>query len=87
MYLFSELQIIPLLFLFLLWGTGGWLMTLRWFDLEPHERGFHRVWDRAGGCKLAGEFYGALPADVYCLLGLCLADLGVGSCFCLAIEA
>jgi hypothetical protein len=40
MYLFSELQIIPLLFLFLLWGAGGWLMTLRWFDLEPHERGF-----------------------------------------------
>jgi hypothetical protein len=40
MYLFSELQILPLLFLFLLWGAGGWLMTLRWFDLEPHERGF-----------------------------------------------
>lgn len=40
MYLLSELQIIPLLFLFLLWGLGGWLMTLRWFDLEPHERGF-----------------------------------------------
>ncbi|HJR79395.1 MAG TPA: hypothetical protein VJ821_04930 [Anaerolineales bacterium] len=40
MYLFSELQIIPLLLLFLLWGVGGWLMTLRWFDLEPHERGF-----------------------------------------------
>lgn len=40
MYLFSELQIVPLLFLFLLWGLGGWLMTLRWFDLEPHERGF-----------------------------------------------
>lgn len=40
MYLFSELQIVPLLLLFLLWGVGGWLMTLRWFDLEPHERGF-----------------------------------------------
>lgn len=40
MYLFSELQVIPLLFLFLLWGIGGWLMTLRWFDLEPHERAF-----------------------------------------------
>lgn len=40
MYLFSELQIVPLLFLLLLWGIGGWLMTLRWFDLEPHERGF-----------------------------------------------
>jgi hypothetical protein len=39
MYLFSELQIIPLLLLFLLWGVGGWLLTLRWFDLEPHERG------------------------------------------------
>lgn len=39
MYLFSELEIIPLLLLFLLWGIGGWLMTLRWFDLEPHERG------------------------------------------------
>ena len=40
MYLFAELQIVPLLLLFLLWGIGGWLMTLRWFDLEPHERGF-----------------------------------------------
>lgn len=40
MYLFNELQVIPLLLLFLLWGLGGWLMTLRWFDLEPHERGF-----------------------------------------------
>ncbi len=39
MYLLSELQILPLLLLFLLWGVGGWLMTLRWFDLEPHERG------------------------------------------------
>jgi hypothetical protein len=40
MYLFDELQIIPLLLLLLLWGLGGWLMTLRWFDLELHERGF-----------------------------------------------
>jgi hypothetical protein len=40
MYLFSELQIVSLLLLFLLWGVGGWLMALRWFDLEPHERGF-----------------------------------------------
>ena len=40
MYIFAELQILPLLLLFLLWGLGGWLMTLRWFDLEPHERGW-----------------------------------------------
>lgn len=40
MYLFSELQIIPLIFLFLLWGIGGWLLTIRWFDLESYERGF-----------------------------------------------
>jgi hypothetical protein len=39
MYLFSELQVIPLVLLFLLWGIGGWLITLRWFDLEAHERG------------------------------------------------
>src|SRR5512134_367314 len=39
MYLLSELQVIPLVLLFLLWGIGGWLMTLRWFDLEAHERG------------------------------------------------
>jgi hypothetical protein len=39
MYLFSELQVLPLLLLFLLWGLGGWLMTLRWFALESHERG------------------------------------------------
>ena len=38
MYLFSELQIAPLLLLCLLWGIGGWLVTLRWFDLEAHER-------------------------------------------------
>ena len=40
MYLFSEFDLLRLLLLFLLWGVGGWLMTLRWFDLEPHERGF-----------------------------------------------
>src|SRR6266540_4074692 len=40
MYLLSELQIVPLLLLLLLWGIGGWLITLRWFDLESHERGF-----------------------------------------------
>jgi hypothetical protein len=39
MYLFSELQILSLLVLFLLWGAGGWLMSLRWFELESHERG------------------------------------------------
>lgn len=39
MYLFSELQTLPLILLFFLWGIGGWLMTIRWFDLEPHERG------------------------------------------------
>ncbi|MDQ2692704.1 MAG: hypothetical protein M3Y68_11765 [Chloroflexota bacterium] len=40
MYLLSELEIVPLLFLLLLWGISGWLLTLRWFDLELHERGF-----------------------------------------------
>ena len=39
MYLFNELQVLSLLLLFLLWGIGGWLLTLRCFDLEPHERG------------------------------------------------
>ncbi|HSL43249.1 MAG TPA: hypothetical protein VK897_07450 [Anaerolineales bacterium] len=39
MYLLSELQIIPLFLLFFLWGLAGWLMTIRWFDLEDHERG------------------------------------------------
>jgi hypothetical protein len=39
MYLFAELKIFPLFLLFLLWGLGGWLMTLRWFELESHERG------------------------------------------------
>src|ERR1041385_8510614 len=39
MYLFREFQILPLFLIVLLWGTGGWLMTIRWFDLEPHERG------------------------------------------------
>ncbi len=40
MYLFHELHIIPLMLLFLLWGVGGWLLTLRWFKVEDHERGF-----------------------------------------------
>lgn len=39
MYLFNELQILPLTLLFVLWGVGGWLLTIRWFDLEAHERG------------------------------------------------
>ncbi|HET9910257.1 MAG TPA: hypothetical protein VFQ13_00135 [Anaerolineales bacterium] len=39
MYLFNELQILPLILLLVLWGVSGWLMTLRWFDLESHERG------------------------------------------------
>ncbi len=39
MYLFNELQILPLVLLLFLWGFSGWLMTLRWFDLEGHERG------------------------------------------------
>jgi hypothetical protein len=39
MYLFNELQILPLTLLFVLWGVGGWLLTFRWFDLESHERG------------------------------------------------
>jgi hypothetical protein len=39
MYLFNELRIIPLVLLCLLWGFGGWLMIIRWFDLESHERG------------------------------------------------
>jgi hypothetical protein len=40
MYLFSELQIIPLFIFLLLLGAGGWLLTLRWFHLEAHERSF-----------------------------------------------
>ena len=40
MYLLNELDVLPLLLLLLLCGVGGWLMTLRWFDLEPHERSF-----------------------------------------------
>jgi len=39
MYLFNELQVIPLFLLFFLWGIAGWLTTIRWFDLESHERG------------------------------------------------
>src|SRR5512138_375196 len=39
MYLFNEIQIVPLFLLFLLWSCAGWLLTLRWFDVEPPERG------------------------------------------------
>jgi hypothetical protein len=40
MYLFRELDILPLLVLLALWGVGGWLVTLRVFDLEPRHRSF-----------------------------------------------
>ncbi|GAB4415222.1 MAG: hypothetical protein Kow002_00140 [Anaerolineales bacterium] len=39
MYLFSELNIFPLLILFILWGIGGWLMLARHFDVDSTERG------------------------------------------------
>ena len=39
MYLFSELQLVPLILLLLLWGAGGWLLTIGWFDPESHELG------------------------------------------------
>jgi hypothetical protein len=39
MYLFSEINLINILLLLALWTLGGWLMTLRSFDLPSHERG------------------------------------------------
>ena len=39
MYLFSELNILPVLFLLALWTLGGWLMLARTFDLPAAERG------------------------------------------------
>ena len=47
MYLFSELELIPLIALLMLWAVGGYLITARAFDLStrwgqsgyPHERG------------------------------------------------
>ena len=38
MYLFNELNFIPLLFLLALWTFGGWLIVSRIFDLHPSER-------------------------------------------------
>jgi hypothetical protein len=40
MYLLKELDVLPLLLLLSVCGAGGWLMTLRWFGLEPDERSF-----------------------------------------------
>ncbi len=39
MYLFSELNIIPVLLLLALWTVGGWLITARTFRLPANERG------------------------------------------------
>lgn len=38
MYLYHELNWLPLLGLLALWATGGWLLAARLFDLEPGER-------------------------------------------------
>ena len=38
MYLFSELNIFPLILLLALWALGGWLIVSRIFDLHPTER-------------------------------------------------
>ena len=39
MYLLSEINLIPALFLLFIWALGGWLMTARTFNLPAHERG------------------------------------------------
>ncbi len=39
MYLFSELNIFPLILLFSLCGMGGWLMLSRHFEVSPNGRG------------------------------------------------
>ena len=39
MYLFSEINFIPLILLLALWTLGGWLITARIFDLPARERG------------------------------------------------
>jgi hypothetical protein len=39
MYLFSEINFIPLILLLALWTLGGWLITARVFDLSARERG------------------------------------------------
>lgn len=39
MYLISELNVFALVLLLALWTLGGWLITVRTFDLPPAERG------------------------------------------------
>jgi hypothetical protein len=39
MYLFSEINFLPLILLLTLWALGGWLITARVFDLPARERG------------------------------------------------
>ncbi|MGC1379115.1 MAG: hypothetical protein WA821_22995 [Anaerolineales bacterium] len=39
MYLFSEINFLPLILLLALWTLGGWLITARIFDLPTRERG------------------------------------------------
>ncbi len=38
MYLYHEVNWLPLLGLLALWGAGGWLVAARLFELEPEER-------------------------------------------------
>ena len=38
MYLFSELNFLPLMLLLALWALGGWLLVSRIFDLPASER-------------------------------------------------
>lgn len=40
MYLLTELNLFPVLFLLALWTLGGWLITTSTFNLPAHERGF-----------------------------------------------
>ncbi len=43
MYLFSEINLFPLILLLALWTIGGWLICARCFDLPAHERGLVSV--------------------------------------------
>ena len=63
MYLFNELNFIPLLLLLALWALGGWLMVAAAFDLDPAER----IWAGMGvgltvGTSLANVLARFLPS-------------------------
>ena len=78
MYLFSELNLLPLLLLLALWTLGGWLMTVHAFDLPAHERGLVSVGlGLVSGTWLANWLARFLPVS-YAFWGAAVLTVALG---------